>query len=83
MTEPGEVCEGCARRVPFPKKENSPQSKTFSYRIPLDDADTHRAVAEAAAHELGILGEKYWQWKLAAYEHALVLTGHRLSEEGG
>lgn len=35
---PGESCPTCNRRVPYPKKETSPDSRVKSLRIPADDS---------------------------------------------
>lgn len=80
---PGDPCPTCARRIPYPKKADSPQSKVFSYRVPLDDAETHAEILDTAAEELGILSEPHHRFKLALYGAMLILQGARLEELGG
>src|SRR3990167_3477425 len=38
--EPGQSCPTCERRMPYPKRESSPVTKTRSYRVPLDEERT-------------------------------------------
>jgi hypothetical protein len=83
MTEPGEKCPECQRRVPHPKKPNSPESKVVSYRVPLDDAETHNEVATVVAELVGLDGAKYWRWALHNYAYAVLLQGARLEDTGG
>ena len=72
---PGDRCPTCDRRVPHPKQATSPQSKTFSYRVPQDDADTHREMLDAWAEHWGILGEKHHLFKLVTLAAADALAG--------
>ena len=81
--EPGQTCVVCKRRVPHPKKADSPQSKVFAYRVPIDDAETHGEILDAAATELGIFSEPHHRFRLALYGALLVLQGARLEETGG
>ena len=74
-TTPGSTCPTCQRRIPHPKKESSPKTKTFSYRVPVDDAETHDEILQAAAEHLGILKDPHWRWKLATMSAALILQG--------
>lgn len=80
--QPGTKCPTCQRRVNHPKKASSPQSKVVSYRVPLDDADTHDEIAEAAAKELGLHENPHWRWALNTQCYAMVLQGSRLTEKG-
>lgn len=80
---PGDTCPVCTRRVPFPKKADSPQSKVFAYRVPIDDAETHGEILDAAATELGIFSEPHHRFRLALYGATLILQGARLEETGG
>jgi hypothetical protein len=79
---PGDKCPTCNRRVPHPKKASSPQSKVFGYRVPIDDAETHGEILDAAAEELGILQEPHHRFRLALYGAMLILQGARLTEVG-
>ena len=72
---PGSTCPTCQRRIPHPKKDTSPKTKTFSYRVPVDDAETHDEILSAAAQHLGILKDPHWRWQLATRSAALILQG--------
>jgi len=82
--KPGEKCPTCQRRVNHPKKKTSPQSKVSAYRIPIDDAETHEELREAAALALDpkFTERPHWQWALNTYAYALILQGARLEERG-
>jgi hypothetical protein len=56
---PGEKCPTCERKFPHPKKPSSPTSKTKSFRLPLDVADSYDELVEAAAEHLGIAKEPF------------------------
>jgi hypothetical protein len=80
---PGTTCVLCRRRVPHPKKKESPQSKVVAYRVPLDDAETHQEIIAATARELGLDEGKYHKWQTISYALACVLQGARFEEHGG
>jgi hypothetical protein len=54
---PGETCEACKRRIPYPKKETSPDSVTRSFRLPTDDAESFNEDLALACRILGITSE--------------------------
>lgn len=81
--QPGQTCPECARRVPHPKKKTSPTSKTISYRIPLDEAEAHEEVAEAAAHHIGVYERPHWRYLLNTYAYAAVLQDESLKGVAG
>jgi hypothetical protein len=74
----GETCELCKRRVPHPKKETSPVSKTRAYRVPLDEADAHEEVLTQAAKFLGSYERPHWQFQTLTIALALVLQDESL-----
>ena len=78
----GDTCPTCNRRVPHAKKKASPKTKVSSYRTPLDDAESHDEVAQAAAEALDIYRKPHWRWALNTYGYALILQGARLEETG-
>lgn len=82
--KPGETCPTCKRRVNHAKKKDSPESKVFGYRVPIDDAEAHEEILEAAALELDpkFTEKKHWKWTLVQYAVACVLQGARLEEQG-
>lgn len=80
--EPGTTCPSCERRIPFPKKSNSPTTRPLAYRIPLDEADAHLEVLDAVAELLGISEEKFHRFKTISYcAAAVLLHGLRLEEK--
>jgi hypothetical protein len=70
---PGEKCPACARRVPHPRKDSTPQSKVVAYRTPLNEAKSHAEVLEAAAQHVGSYGRPYWQFWTYTYALASLL----------
>lgn len=59
----GEECGLCKRRVPKTKKKSSPQTKVFSVRVPVADAESFDELVDHAARHLGVTNKghhKYW-----------------------
>jgi len=59
----GSECPTCKRRVPHKRKPTSPQTKTFSFRVPIDDVETFEELLAAAAATQGLSDKphhKYW-----------------------
>ena len=77
----GQSCT-CGYRKPYPKRESSPQSKTFSDRVPVDEAEAHDEVAKAAAEHLGVLSRPHWRYWLNTYAYARVLQDASLKDVG-
>jgi hypothetical protein len=71
----GSTCPTCERRVPRRRKKDSPNTKTTSYRVPLDDVETHKETLEAVSEHMGIGTKKpHWQfWTITAMA-AIVLA---------
>ncbi len=82
MTEPGQTCEGCGRRVPHPRKESSPDTTVFSYRVPNDEADAHREIRETTAKFLETHERPHWQFWTYAFALATVLQDESLRGAG-
>ena len=76
--EPGSTCDGCGRRVPFPKREASPTSKTFAYRVPLDEAEAHADTLDQVQRYLGVAEQPFSAFKSLALAFALVLQDENL-----
>lgn len=71
---PGDKCPTCERRLPHPKKADSPQSKVWAMRLPNDEVDAHNELTEALADHLGIsTSEKFWKWKTDAMAKVIAL----------
>jgi len=83
--KPGTTCPTCKRRVNHKKKKDSPNTKVFGYRVPLDDAETHEELLEAAALAVDkeFTTKPHWKWALVTYALGVVLQGGRLEESGG
>jgi hypothetical protein len=75
---PGETCDSCGRRKPFPKKDTSPTSRPRSYRVPVDEADAHREILTQAARHLGTHERPHWEFQTLTIALALVLQDEAL-----
>jgi hypothetical protein len=75
---PGEKCPTCDRRVNHPKRESSPTSKTFAYRVPVDEQEAHAETLDVAARYVGVAEQPFATFKLMALALALVLQDEAL-----
>jgi hypothetical protein len=82
VIEPGQVCEGCGRRMPHPKKPSSPDTVVFSYRVPVDEAEAHRETRVIAAEFLGTFQRPHWQFWTLTFALATVLQDESLRGAG-
>lgn len=80
--EPGQTCLSCGRRVPHPRKPSSPDTKVFSYRVPLDEADAHAEIRDQAAHFLGTAGRPHDVFWTLTFALASVLQDETLRGAG-
>jgi hypothetical protein len=80
---PGTTCVVCKRRVPHPRKLDSPTSKTFSYRVPLDEQEAHAETLDVAARFVGVAEQPFFQYKLIALALVLVLQDENLRGYAG
>lgn len=71
--EPGKPCPTCERRVPHPKKPTTPKTKTFSVRVPVDDAETFNELIDATAEHLGIKQNPYHKYNALLIAMTLAL----------
>lgn len=76
--EPGQTCGVCKRRMPHPRKESSPVTKTVSYRVPVDEAEAHREVLEESAKFLHTHERPHWQFHTLTLALAVVLQDESL-----
>ena len=76
--EPGSTCEGCGRRVPYPKKESSPTSRTVSYRVPVDEYDAHKELLGEVERWLGCAEQPFSTFKSLALAVYTVLQDEEL-----
>ena len=75
---PGDTCNGCGRRIPYPKKETSPATRTIGKHVPVDEYDAHNEVAVAAAEHLGVYRKPHWRYALDTIAYAAVLQDESL-----
>jgi hypothetical protein len=73
VIDPGQSCPTCERRVPYPKTEKSPQTKSIAYRVPLDEIESHEDVAVTAARFIGVHERPHWRYLLNTYAYTHVL----------
>jgi hypothetical protein len=74
----GTTCPTCLRKRPHVKKKDSPTSKPFSYRVPLDEAEAHAETLDVAARFVGVAEQPFFQYKLIALALVLVLQDEGL-----
>lgn len=79
---PGETCNACGRRKPYPKKDTSPDTKVIGKRVPVDELEAHEQVAVAAAEHLGVYGRPHWRYQLDTFAYARVLQDASLKDVG-
>ena len=79
---PGQTCFGCGRRVPYPKKETSPDSRVVSFRVPLDEYEEFAEIRQAAAEHIGVYKNPYWVYRLLIRACAELLAGRGEDETG-
>lgn len=82
MIEPGQVCPTCERRVNHPRKHDSPDTKVFSYRVPVDEADAHAEIREQVAQHLGTAGRPHDVFWTLTFAFAAVLQDESLRGAG-
>lgn len=74
MVKPGEVCDNCGRRQPYPKRPDSPKSVMVSYRAPSkEEADIQKDVEDSVIDYLGLNGSKFIRFKIHSLAPALIL----------
>lgn len=78
MIEPGDCCPECNQRKPHPRKQTSPDSRVRSYRLPLEENDSHAEILQVAAEHLGCFDRPFWQFQTLTYALALVLQDESL-----
>jgi hypothetical protein len=80
--KPGQTCVSCGRRMPHPRKQTSPDTVVFSYRVPADEAEAHREIRETAAKFLSTYERPHWQFWTFAFALATVLQDESLRGAG-
>ena len=82
VIEPGQTCPTCERRVPHPRRHDSPDTLVFSYRVPVDEAEAHREIRETTARFLGTHERPHWQFHTFTLALALVLQDESMRGMG-
>jgi hypothetical protein len=82
MIKPGKTCEGCGRKMPYPKKESSPETVVISYRVPVDEAEAHKEVLETVAKFLGTAERPHERFWTVTFALAAVLQDESLRGAG-
>jgi len=76
--EPGQPCPTCERRIPYPRKDTSPDTRSFTLRVPIDEAEEFEEIFEAAAKHIGAHSNPHWRYRTALW--GLVLALQSLGE---
>ncbi len=72
--KPGEVCETCGHRQPYPPRPDSPKSVMRSFRVPTEeDNRVLKETENAVVTYLGLDGAKFVLWKVYSLGIALIL----------
>jgi len=78
---PGETCPTCERRIPYPRREDSPQSVVWSCRMPGDQRDVFLLNLESAADLLRVGSKPYHAFWTLLY--ALGFLGQHREQVAG
>ena len=70
---PGTTCEACKRKIPYPRRESSPLSKTFSYRVPADEAVAHKELLDECQRFVGLAEQPFSVFRLLSLALWLVI----------
>jgi hypothetical protein len=73
MTEPGQICDGCNRRVPHKKKESTPRGNFVRFAIPAEDVEGWKEALDVAAQHVGLLEKPYYQYRTLTAALVLLL----------
>lgn len=68
--------------MPHPRKQTSPDTVVFSYRVPVDEAPAHREIRETTARFLATYERPHWQFWTLAFALAAVLQDESLRGAG-
>jgi hypothetical protein len=75
---PGTTCEACKRKVPYPRKSDSPTSKTFAYRVPVDEQEAFGVLLDEAQRFVGVAEQPFSQYKLLTLALWMVLQDENM-----
>jgi len=78
---PGDTCPTCERRIPYPRREDSPQSVVWSCRMPGDQRDVFLLNLESAADLLRVGSKPYHAFWTLLY--ALGFLGQHREQVAG
>jgi hypothetical protein len=70
---PGTICVTCKRKVPHPRKADSPTSRTKAFRVPLDEVEAFNGLLDAAEEIVGVREQPFATFKVLLAALALVV----------
>jgi hypothetical protein len=70
---PGSTCELCKRKVPHPRKSDSPVSRVKAFRIPADEREAFEGLLGAAEEIVGVHSQPFATYKVLLAALALVV----------
>jgi len=80
---PGQTCPSCARRIPYPKKDTSPDTRSITLRVPIDEAESFEEIFEAAAKHIGAHDQPHWRYRTVLWGFVLALESAGAKELEG
>jgi len=80
---PGQTCFGCGRRVPYPKKDTSPDTRSITLRVPIDEAEAFEEIFEEAAKHIDAHSKPHWRYRTAIWGFVLALQSRGAKEYEG
>ena len=80
---PGKECPTCSRRMPYPQKDTSPDTRSFTLKVPLDEADDFEEIWEAAAKYIGAHENPHWRYRSVLWGLSETLKGKGVMEYEG
>lgn len=81
--EPGTTCPACERRIPYPRRDTSPDTRSITLRVPVDEAESFEEIFEAAADHISAHDQPHWRYRTALWGLVLALQSHGADEYGG
>lgn len=70
---PGSTCIVCKRKVPYPRKSDSPVSRVKAFRIPADEREAFEGLLGAAEEIVGVHSQPFATYKVLLAALALVV----------
>jgi hypothetical protein len=67
----------------YPKKDTSPDTRSITLRVPVDEAEAFEEIFEAAARHIGAHSEPHWRYRTVLWGLVLALQSHGADEYEG